>query len=75
MKAFHGCWLQVRLAMLPPNAPAAKAYATQPLPALRSDPVRVGVDLGSGDGRIAMALARAGVQHVHGFELNLLLVL
>ncbi|MBI4095211.1 MAG: class I SAM-dependent methyltransferase [Candidatus Liptonbacteria bacterium] len=32
-------------------------------------------DLGSGDGRVVIALAQAGAQEVHGFEINPLLVL
>lgn len=34
----------------------------------------IGADLGSGDGRLAIALARAGVAEVHGYEINWLLV-
>ena len=34
----------------------------------------VGADLGSGDGRLAIALARGGVAEVHGYEINWLLV-
>ncbi len=34
----------------------------------------VGADLGSGDGRLVIALARAGVAEVHGYEINWLLV-
>jgi ribosomal protein L11 methylase PrmA len=34
----------------------------------------VGADLGSGDGRLAIALARAGASEVHGYEINWLLV-
>ena len=34
----------------------------------------IGADLGSGDGRLAIALARAGVEEVHGYEINWLLV-
>lgn len=34
----------------------------------------VGADLGSGDGRLAIALARGGIAEVHGYEINWLLV-
>ena len=53
--------LMVQLALAAPHLEKGAAKA-------------VAADLGSGDGRLAIALARAGVGHVHGFEINWALV-
>lgn len=57
-----------------PYAPIHKEHLPIMLKLLRVKPGEKAVDIGAGDGRIVIALARAGAE-AHGFEINPLLVM
>lgn len=56
-----------------PALPTKKAAIETMLALLDTKPGQKAVDFGSGDGRIVMALARAGIE-AHGYEINPLLM-
>lgn len=57
-----------------PYAPIHKEHLPVMLKLLKIKPGEKAVDIGAGDGRIVIAMARAGAD-AHGFEINPLLVL
>ena len=57
-----------------PYAPIGEQKIEQMLSLLKTKPKEIAADIGSGDGRIVIALAKKGVI-AHGYELNPLLVL
>lgn len=65
--------LTVRLFLGPPYMPSRPETMERMLHLLKVRPGERVVDLGSGDGRLVIALARAGAE-AHGYELNLPLV-
>lgn len=58
-----------------PYAPSVKNRLDAMLELLDIGPNDKAVDLGSGDGRVVIALAQAGAKEVHGYEINPWLVL
>ena len=68
-------WLLVySMAKGAPYAPMRKAHLEQMIKVLAVKKGERAVDIGAGDGRVVIALARAGAD-AHGFEINPLLVL
>lgn len=57
-----------------PYAPMRTQHLANMIELLKIRPGEKAVDIGAGDGRVVIALARAGAQ-AHGFEINPLLVL
>ena len=56
------------------NIPTTEKRVEQMIGFLNLDSIKKAADLGSGDGRLVIALARAGVE-AHGYEINPFLVL
>lgn len=57
-----------------PYSPSANWKIAELLKLIKSKRIKKAADLGSGDGRIVIALAKAGIE-AHGYEINPLLVL
>ena len=68
-------WLMIySMAKGAPYAPMRQSHLDEMIKLLKIKKGEKAVDIGAGDGRVVIALARAGAQ-AHGFEINPLLVL
>jgi ribosomal protein L11 methylase PrmA len=67
-------WLVMAMFLGAPFVPTDRSRVEQLTEITRKLKCRKAVDLGSGDGRILVALAKAGVRQIYGYEINPFLV-